>query len=207
VANVTAFVLAGGRSSRMGVDKALLPLGNENLLQRALRTASGVCANPVIVGDRDRYSSCGEVIEDRMPGCGPLGGIHAALCVTKSDRNLILSVDMPLMTPEFLIWLVSQSGVSDELAIVPQPGGRNQPLCAVYHRAMLPAIEKAMAAREYKVDRVFAQVPTRYLEDREIRVAGFDAVIFENVNTPEDYELLKRRFTEETLTGAQGSRR
>jgi len=108
----------------MGVDKALLPLGNENLLQRALRTASGVCANPVIVGDRDRYSSCGEVIEDRMPGCGPLGGIHAALCVTKSDRNLILSVDMPLMTPEFLIWLVSQSGVSDELAIVPQPGDK-----------------------------------------------------------------------------------
>jgi len=188
----------------MGVDKALLPLGSENLLQRALRTAAGVCANPVIVGDRDRYSSYGEVIEDRMPDCGPLGGIHAALCVTRSDRNLILSVDMPLMIPKFLSWLVGVSSNSDILAIVPQAGGRNQPLCAVYHRAMLPVIEKALAAKEYKVDRVFTQVTTRYLKDSEIRAAGFDVVIFENLNTPEDYELLKRRFREETLTGSQG---
>ena len=119
----------------------------------------------------------------------------------------MLSVDMPLMSSEFLRWLVSQSGVSDELAIVPQPGGRNQPLCAVYHRTMLPVIEKAMAAREYKVDRVFMQVSTRYLTDSEIHAAGFAAVIFENVNTPEDYELLKRRLREETLTGSQGLRR
>jgi molybdopterin-guanine dinucleotide biosynthesis protein A len=191
----------------MGADKALLPLGRENLLQRALRVVASICPNPVIVGDSGQYSRFGRVVEDRMPGCGPLGGIHAALSATRSDRNLILSVDTPLMSAEFLRWLVDMSSNSDELAIVPQCGGRNQPLCAVYRLGLLPAIEKSLDAGEYKVDRVFSQVPTRFLSDSAIHAAGFGDDLFENVNTPEDYELLKRRLVESTMTSAEGARR
>ena len=205
--DVTAFVLAGGKSLRMGTDKALLPLGSETLLQRALRIAGAVCPKPMILADSGSYASFGDVIEDRMPGCGPLGGIHAALCVTKSDRNLILSAEMPLMTSEFLRWLVSLASNDDTLATVPQPGARNQPLCAVYRREMLPVIERALAAGECKVDRIFAQVPTRYLSDSEIRTAGFNEDIFANINTPEEYEGLQRRFASDALAGSQGSRR
>jgi molybdenum cofactor guanylyltransferase len=191
----------------MGADKALLTLGCENLLQRALRTVADVCPNPIIVGDRSCYGGFGDVVEDRVAGCGPLGGIHAALGATRSDRNLILSVDTPLMSAEFLRWLVDVSSKSDEFAIVPQCGGRNQPLCAVYRRGLLPVIEKSLAAGECKVDRVFAQVPTRFLSDIAIHAAGFSDVLFENVNTPEDYELMKRRVAENTMISTEGARR
>ena len=201
--DVTAFVLAGGRSSRMGSDKALLPLGSENLLQRALQTIGAVCENPVIVGDSGRYGDFGAVVEDRVPGCGPLGGIHAALSVSRTDRNVILSVDTPLMSTEFLRWLVGCSARGDELAFVPQTKGRTQPLCAVYRKALLPVVERALAAGEFKVDRVFTQVPTRYLSDAEIHAAGFDNEIFDNVNTPDEYERLKHRFRSGSLARAE----
>ena len=204
--DVTAFVLAGGRSSRMGSDKALLRLGSENLLERALRTVAAVCSNPVIVGDAGRYKGYGEVIEDRVEGCGPLGGIHAALCVSGTERNLILSVDTPLMTAEFLRWLVDCSAVGDELVFVPQPKGRTQPLCAVYRRGLLPVIQTAITAGEYKVDRLFSRVATRCLFDDEIHAAGFGDEIFENVNTPEEYERLKRRFEYGSLARAESLR-
>lgn len=199
--DVSAFVLAGGRSLRMGTDKALLPLGNENLLQRALRTVASVGPNPLIVGDSGRYSGYGEVVEDRVAGCGPLGGIHAALCMSRSDRNMVLSVDMPLMTAEFLHWLVRCSKGGEELAFVPQPSGRTQPLCAIYRSGMLAAVERAVASGKYRVDRVFTQVATRYLTDEEIHAAGFGEDIFDNVNTPKGYERLKRRVAEDTVTG------
>jgi len=78
---ISVFVLAGGRSSRMGSDKALLTYGSHTLLERALRIASE-CGKIYIVGARDRYANFGETIEDIYPGCGPLGGIHAALRAT-----------------------------------------------------------------------------------------------------------------------------
>jgi len=189
---LTGFVLAGGRSSRMGADKALLSLDGKNLLQHAMRIVAAVCPRAVIVGNPVRYGAFGEVFEDRVPGCGPLGGVHTALHVTSSDRNLILSVDMPKMTAEFIRWLVNESAGGDELATVPQVAGGNQPLCAVYRREMLPVIEEAMAAGEYKVDRIFARVATRYLREPQINAAGFSADIFANVNTPEEFELLKQ---------------
>jgi molybdenum cofactor guanylyltransferase len=207
VDDVGGFVLAGGKSARMGADKALLLLDGENLLQRALRTVAAVVPNPTIVGDPVRYASFGEVIEDRIPGCGPLGGIHAAMYNTGSDRNLVLSVDMPLMTAEFLGWLLEQSVNGTQFATLPRPAGRTQPLCAVYRREMLPTIEQALAAREYKVDRVFTQVPTRYLSDSEIRAAGFSEEIFLNVNTPEDFELLKHHIAKGGPASAEVSSR
>jgi molybdopterin-guanine dinucleotide biosynthesis protein A len=206
VTSVTGFVLAGGRSSRMGVDKALLGLGTENLLQRAVRSVAALCPDVIIVGDPVRYGGFGTTVADRVPGCGPLGGIHTALCITGSDRNLILSVDMPMMTTEFLRWLVDSSEDGDELATIPQVAGRTQPLCAVYGRGMLLVIEEAIAAGEYKVDRTFAKVPTRFLSEREINAAGYSADLFANVNTPEDFELLKRHSEEAGLPDADEAR-
>ena len=185
---VSAFILAGGRSSRMGTDKALLPLGGENLLQLALRKSKAVSPTPIIVGDRERYSIYGEVIEDRFPGCGPLAGIYSALCATQTDLNLVLSVDMPLMTADFLIWLVQLAAAGAELAFVPEVQGQRQPLCAVYRRAAQGVIEQALKLGELKVDRIFRLIPTRFVKEDELLAAGFSPTIFCNVNTPADYE-------------------
>jgi molybdenum cofactor guanylyltransferase len=188
VEDVSVFVLAGGRSSRMGRDKALLVLGQQNLLELTLDETSALATRPVIIGDRSKYAQYGEVIEDVIPGCGPLSGIHAALCTSQSELNLILSVDMPLMTTEFLRWLLQLALASDATAIVPQAEGRNQPLCAVYRRAAREVVEHALRAGEYKVDRLFMLLPTRFVAESEWVSAGFSPGIFRNINTPEEYE-------------------
>lgn len=193
---MSIFVLAGGRSSRMGSDKALLVLGQQNLLQLALEKARALGVWPVIVGARDKYAQYGEVIEDVIPGCGPLSGIHAALCATQTEFNLILSVDMPLMTAEFLRWLLQVARASDEMAIVPQAEGRNQPLCTVYKTAARDVVENALQLGEYKVNRLFALLPTRFVAESEWFGAGFSPNIFRNINTPGEFEALAGEVTE-----------
>ena len=86
----------------MGTDKALLPVGEQEPSASCTRAKREKYRHvTVIVGASERYSSYGDTIEDQLPGCGPLGGIHAALCATQNDLNLVLSVDMPLMTAAF----------------------------------------------------------------------------------------------------------
>ena len=184
---VSSFVLAGGRSSRMGTDKALLRVGNLSLLERALQIAADLTSSPYIVGAKERYAGFGETVEDIYPGCGPLGGIHAALTATATDLNLILSVDMPLMNAEFLRWLVARARATEDCIVVPNVAGGVQPLCATYRRAVARHAEEALRAGDYKVGRLFQRVPTTIVNEQEIVAAGFSPEIFRNINTPEEY--------------------
>lgn len=192
----TAFVLAGGRSSRMGSDKALLALGEQTLLQRALQVASGVAECVRIAGPKDRYAAFGEVVEDIYRDCGPMGGIHAALKSTTTNLNLMLSVDLPRMTPGFLRWLLEQARDAAEFIVVPQAAGGPQPLCAVYRREAFGPVEKALQNGEYKIARLFSHVPTRIVPEQEIVANGFSTAIFQNINTPEEYDRLSRELAE-----------
>ncbi len=195
--DVTAFILAGGRSTRMGSDKALLSLGGQTLLERALQTAGTVAKTVFIAGPRERYGRYGEVVEDVIRDCGPLGGIHAALCVTKTDLNLMLSVDTPLMSSDFLAWLLEQARASRELVVVPEALGGLQPLAAVYRRALRAVAEQALKSGDYKIDHLFRLAPTRYISEAEIVAAGFSLAVFRNVNTFEEYKDLLQ--TEDAL--------
>ncbi len=172
----------------MGRDKALLSIGDRNLLQHALAIVREVAATCHIVGPRQRYAEFGEVVEDIYQGCGPLGGIYAALSATRTELNLILSVDMPLMTAPFLAWLIDRAGAADEQVVVPDAAGGLQPLCAVYRRGVAATAERALQKREYKIGLLFSQVPTRIIREQEIIASGFSTEIFQNINTPEEYE-------------------
>jgi len=172
----------------MGHDKALLPFGDGNLLQHALAITRGLAAKTYIVGPEEHYAHFGDVVEDVYPGCGPLAGIHAALSATGTDLNLILSVDTPLLTAPFLCWLVAQARNAPQWITVPDADGGPQPLCAVYRRAVRDAAERALAKGEYKIGRLFSQLPTRIIKEQEILAAGFSPEIFRNINTPEEYE-------------------
>lgn len=188
--NATAFILVGGKSSRMGSDKALLSLGGQSLLTQALLTSSAVASTVRISGSKDRYAKFGDVVEDIYRDCGPLGGIHAALSATSTDLNLMLSVDMPRMTSEFLKWLLERASASPELILVPDAAGGPQPLCAVYRPGALPAVTQALQSGKYKIGRLFSKVPTRVLTEQEIVSSGFSVTIFQNVNTPDEYKAL-----------------
>lgn len=186
----TAFILAGGRSTRMGSDKAGLEYGGVTLLERALAVAGDACHHVRICGSRERYGRYREVVEDIEPGRGPLSGIQAALHATQSELNLILSVDMPKMEAAFLRWLLAVAEAGEQWITVPESEGQLQPLCAVYRREVWEAADEAMAAGEYKVTGLFRRVATRVVTERELSEAGFNPDIFTNVNTPQEFDRL-----------------
>jgi len=190
----------------MGFDKAFLSFRNQTLLARAMETAAAVAGKVVIVGPRDRYALYGDVVEDIYSGCGPLGGIHAALSATGTDFNLILSVDMPLMNTEFLGWLLDQAQNATELIVVPDALGGQQPLCAVYRRSLVTVAEQALKNGDYKIGHLFPRVPTRYIPEAEVCKAGFSPQIFRNVNTAEEYEAVLRDEGAALAKGRAGTR-
>lgn len=186
--DLTAFVLAGGKSSRMGRDKALLEFGGGTLLARAMNIAAQAADHVRIVGSPAKYEGFGEVVEDTFPERGPLGGIHAALSSTATDLNLILAVDTPFMDPAFLRYLVEQARVGGALVVVPRIGGRFQPLCAIYRRAFGDMARRALEAGQNKIDLLFAPATTHIIQQDAIESLAFSPRMFDNVNTREELE-------------------
>jgi len=182
------FVLAGGKSSRMGTDKALLELNGMSLLDRALRTMREVCADVTIVGDPATLAQPGKVIADRYPGCGPLGGIHAALYQSSADLNVVLAVDMPFVSSRLLRFLADIAAGSEATVVVPRTLRGFQPLCAVYRTEFRTVAEKALRDGKYKIDALFGEGKARIVEPSELESAGFGERDFFNLNTPDDLQ-------------------
>jgi molybdopterin-guanine dinucleotide biosynthesis protein A len=205
------FVLAGGKSSRMGTstDKAFLDFRGQSLLERALAVAGTVCDRVTIVGDPAKFEAVlssqfsvlsktqrqslrtenrelRTVIADIFPGCGPLAGIHAALVHSTAELNLMLAVDMPFVSRELLAFVFAAAEAGDAVITVPRTSRGFQPLCAVYRRDFSTVAEQALRAGKYKVDAAFSSVPVRVIEENELAAAGFSEQSFFNVNTPQD---------------------
>ncbi len=186
---VTAFVLAGGKSTRMGTDKAFVDYGGRSLLARALEVARSVTSEVRIVGSREKFAPFAPVVEDIFRDCGPLGGIHAALRVSPTDLNLMLAVDTPFVSVEFLKYLIQQARTSpDATAVIPRSNGHWQPLCALYRRDFADAAERALLAGRNRIDLLYPEIQVRVIEDEELQREGFSADIFGNLNTPEQLE-------------------
>jgi molybdenum cofactor guanylyltransferase len=183
-AEVTAFILAGGKSTRMGTDKAFAMLDGRTLLARALELARSVTPDARIAGDPAKFWPFAPVVEDVFPGCGPLGGIHAALRSSQTDLNLILAVDVPFVSPALLQYLTDRARDSAATVTVAQAGGGWQPLCAVYRRDFADAAEKALRAGRYKIDALFEASRTQLIAEAELESAGFSPNMFRNLNTP-----------------------
>jgi molybdenum cofactor guanylyltransferase len=189
--DVSVFILAGGKSSRMGTDKAFIALEGRTLLARALDVARKVTDDVRIVGIADRFSPFAPVVEDIFPGCGPLGGIHAALRASQRDFNFILAVDLPYVSATLARFLIMRARKSGTVVTVPDSGGL-QPLCAVYRRAFADAAEKALQAGRYKIDALFDSAFTQVIGEEELETAGFSPRMFRNLNTREELESARR---------------
>lgn len=134
--SLSAIILAGGQSRRMGRDKAWLEVDGQSLLARQIALVRSIGAAEVFVSGRVGvdYSAMGcPVVTDEFPDAGPLAGIERGLASMTTSRLLVLAVDLPAMTGEFLRFLVSES--SDTVGVVPSVEGRWEPLAAIYPRA------------------------------------------------------------------------
>lgn len=190
---IAAFVLAGGMSSRMGRDKALLELDGETLIERTVRLAAAVAQPVKVIGPAERFAPYAfEVVEDDWPGAGPLGGIATALRVTAAEWNLILACDLPYLTEDWLAYLTRRAASSRADAVVPISDHGSEPLCALYRKSCGAEARAAVAAVHLKVqDFVAALKNERRLESVEpAEWKRFDSSghLFKNMNQPADYE-------------------
>jgi molybdenum cofactor guanylyltransferase len=194
---LTAFVLAGGLSRRMGRPKHALVLGGETLLERALRLARPVARRVAVVGPPERVYELGlgaPVFADEIAARGPLGGIYTGLCHTRTEFNLFLSCDLPFMETRFLRYLAGRAReCGRDVTLAETPGQGYQPLAAIYRRRALAAVRASLASGENKVSRFFSRVRLRVLTWPEIARAGFGPSIFDNLNTEEDYARAVRK--------------
>lgn len=183
------FVLAGGRSSRMGSDKAFLELSGRSLITIALEKAASVAHQIGIVGPRDRFQGLGvPIVEDVYRDAGPLGGIHAALSSSTAELNLIISVDTPFLDPGFLRFIMEEANRTGAVVTSPRVRGRLEPLCSVYRRGFSATAETALRAGEHRIAPLFAQVTLRTIEEAEVARFESGAAMFDNLNTPADLE-------------------
>src|SRR5439155_2404727 len=128
------FVLVGGNSSRMGQDKARLPLHGKTLVEHVAAAVAEAAGSVTLVGAPERYQSLGfPIVPDDRPGAGPLAGIHAALGASRADWNLIVACDMPVLSAPFLKSLLAAAESSGADCLIPSgPSGLPGPLCAVH---------------------------------------------------------------------------
>lgn len=177
-----AFVLTGGRSSRLGRDKALLPYRGTTLVEWIAGQAREAAGAVFLVGAPERYGHLDlPCLAENYPGCGPLSGIETALRVAESEMVLVVACDMPGLESAVLRHLIETAENSGaDVTAAALAGGQPEPLCAVYRRSVLPAVQEALARGEYAVHRLLKKLHViLYPIDSEM--------VIRNINTAEEW--------------------
>lgn len=191
---VTGAVLAGGKSRRYGKNKALEVFRGKPLLDHGLEALRSFC-DPVLVlvNDVSIYRHVkATIIQDILPGQGPLGGIHTSLLFSPNEWVLIRATDMPFFSPGVASLMCAVKEGYD--AVVPECNGLFEPLLAMYHRRCIPAVAAALEKSERKTTAFYKRVKVRTLREEEWRVMDPDGLSFINVNTLEDLEKIQWTF-------------
>lgn len=190
--NITAGILAGGKSSRMGQNKAYLKFQDKSFLEIMLEATAGFACQIVSVDDAGKYQGKlpDSVIlaEDEMQGIGPVEGIYQILSRMTTKAALITATDMPLVTAELFERMAEQ--YSGEGCLVLTCEGKPQPLCAIYSKSCLPVLEQFRINGIHKPRLVFERILSEYLAIEQI---GYDGCAVCNVNTPGEYHALKEK--------------
>lgn len=184
--DAAAIILAGGKNSRMGTNKALLEIESRQLIRRIADELAGDFAKIIIVAnDPGPYKDFGcKVTGDIIPGRGPLGGIHAGLTASPYRLNFVTACDMPFIKGPLAAHMVARTGDAD--ALVPRIDDKWQPLFAVYSRDCLQAIEDCLDRDRCKVTAFYPAVRVNYIEEDVVRKFSAPDRLFFNINTPDE---------------------
>jgi molybdenum cofactor guanylyltransferase len=187
---IWAFILAGGRSSRLGQDKGLAAINGTPLIFFPIQTVKALTQSVYIVGPPRRYRRLGyPVIADCAPPAGPLSGIFTALNHCPTPLSIILACDMPKVPPVLLqtLWQRIQSA---DAALVRRQNGTVEPLCGIYSTKCLPKIELSLNSSNFALHKLLDQLEVYYLDEAEFESLHIEGPVFENVNTPAQLDFL-----------------
>lgn len=181
--NINGYVLAGGKSSRMGTDKGLLKFNGKPIIQIIVEQLQPAVSNAIIVSKNEAYKKFGlEVIPDLINDKGPAGGIHAALSHTDSDKVFVVSCDMPNITTNAIQYIIEQSFHSQ--ITLPLNDGKVEPLFGVYAKTCLPLWQQLIEQGKIKL-----QEMVTHFDLLKINVENhkfFNAELFLNINDKND---------------------
>jgi len=188
------FILAGGASSRMGRDKALLEIGGVPLVVRTARLIEPLVASVTVVAPPGRYETLGlRLLADDFPAAGPLGGVLTALRASAAEWNFVVACDLPYLRAEFIEWLLTRATASPKDAHVPESARGLEPLCSVYHARCRPILAAKFAQGVRKLVDALAGLNIEPVPESEWRQWDPEGLLLQNMNTPEDYEGPRRR--------------
>jgi len=189
MSDIEGFILAGGASSRMGADKALLRLGGRTLVETVAGALSEITSSVRVVSSRHGGELCGlAVVPDFYDDCGALGGLHSALTHGAATWVAVVSCDLPFVTGGLLRRLASFVKEGVEAVVPVQADGRVQPLCALYERRpCLEIVERLLREGERRPRVLVAQARTRLADFALLADLPASQLFFQNLNSPDDY--------------------
>jgi molybdopterin-guanine dinucleotide biosynthesis protein A len=199
----SAAILAGGRATRFdGRDKSALVVGGRTILERQIEVLSTVAGDLMVVGGPARPNLPPGIrqVPDSVPGCGPLGGLHAALLAARGAATIVLACDMPYVTAPLINFLLTVKGVpvadgsshtQEADIVVPKTERGYHPLCAVYTSACLEPAARRLADGRLKLTGLFEDVRVRVVTGESLTIFGDPDRLLANVNTSIEYKAIE----------------
>lgn len=185
---LTAVILAGGTSQRMGQDKAFIELDGQTFIERILAVTKGFVKDQIIIANTEKYQSLNvKTYSDLIKNCGPVGGIYTAMQVVETPYLLVLSCDIPLLSSSILEHLIN--GSIPCAANVLTSNGRYQPLTAIYHKDTMPVFKEALEEQRLKLRSLLPRM------DLNTIVCPKNLLLsLENINTPDDLKKVRNGY-------------
>lgn len=190
---ITGIVLAGGKSSRFGSDKAMAIWNGKRLIENAIEILSPVCHKVVISSNNPDYNFTGcEVWPDELPIQAPMIGIYSCLKRSQTEINIFLSCDMPLIPTALLKYLIDNSTGYD--AIIPKHNhDQVEPLCGIYKRNLIPVLENFIKEDNYSLQQ-FLKASDHYAIMIDSVLSFFHETLFSNINTLTDFNSISNKY-------------
>jgi molybdenum cofactor guanylyltransferase len=184
--DVTGVILAGGKSSRYGKNKALVKINGIPLIENVIRVMGPLFQDLVLITNTpDEYAYLElPMYEDLIKGLGPIGGIYTALNSIANDAGFFVACDMPFLNPDLIRYMVGIRGDFD--VVIPEVSGKMEPLHALYTGRCIAAVKRLVDLRQYQIFRFFSEVSVRHVKENEIRRFDPGLKSFFNVNRPDE---------------------
>jgi molybdenum cofactor guanylyltransferase len=186
-------ILAGGRSRRMGREKLSIEVDGLPLIEHVRDALAGRCDEVLVAGGGGIRLDGARYLADERPGLqGPLAGIEAGLAAARFDHVFVAAGDMPFLTQSLVEYLLERLEAAGVPAVVPRYGGRTHPLCAAYHRTLLPRVGAALDRGVLAVHAFLEGIDGVEYAGEELRRLGNPDLLLMNVNSPADLDRARR---------------
>lgn len=190
--DTTGIILAGGKNSRMGIDKAFLEINGIRIIDKILHVYREIFSEIIIVTndplDYTNFSNAA-IVTDVYKDKGALGGIYTGLFYASNDYSFITACDMPFLSSDFIRCMIGQAKKHD--IIVPELADGFQPLHALYSKKCLVSIKRLLIADKLKITGFYKEMRLMKIPEKKIKQFNQDGQLFLNINTPEDLAAVK----------------